>query len=52
MNELPKITSENAAIILDVDSKLDFLTKGQENNSNKLEEIGNDLRKGFVGLAL
>jgi site-specific recombinase XerD len=35
-----------------VESKLDFLVKGQENNSNKLEGIGNDLRKGFIGLAL
>jgi len=35
-----------------VESKLDLLVKGQESNSNKLEGIGNDLRKGFIGLAL
>ena len=33
-------------------SKLDRLVKVQEMNSNKLEIIGNDLRKGFIGLAL
>ena len=32
--------------------KLDFLVKGQERDSNKLEIVGNDLRKGFIGLAL
>jgi site-specific recombinase XerC len=35
-----------------VESKLDLLVKGQESNSNKLEGIGKDLRKGFIGLAL
>jgi len=35
-----------------VESKLDFLVKEQESNSNKLEGIGNDLRKGFIELAL
>jgi hypothetical protein len=35
-----------------VESKLDLLVKGQEINSNKLEGIGTDLRKGFIGLAL
>lgn len=35
-----------------MESKLDLLVKGQEINSNKLEGIGTDLRKGFIGLAL
>ena len=35
-----------------MESKLDLIVKGQERNSNKLEIIGNDLRKGFIGLAL
>jgi len=52
MNKLQKINKENNTLLLEVESKLDFLVKGQENNSNKLEGIGNDLRKGFIGLAL
>ena len=45
-NQIEKIN------ILEVESKLEVLVKGQEMNSNKLESIGNDLRKGFIGLAL
>ena len=52
MNKLQKINKENNQLLLEVESKLDFLVKGQESNSNKLEGIGNDLRKGFIGLAL
>ena len=52
MNKLQKINKENNQLFLEVESKLDFLVKGQESNSNKLEGIGNDLRKGFIGLAL
>jgi site-specific recombinase XerD len=51
MNKLQKINKENNQLFLEVESKLDFLVKGQESNSNKLEGIGNDLRKGFIGLA-
>ena len=51
-NQLQKINQENSQLLLEVESKLDFLVKGQERNSNKLEIIGNDLRKGFIGLAL
>ena len=43
---------ESKQLVLEVESKLDFLVKGQERNSSKLEGIGNDLRKGFIGLAL
>jgi site-specific recombinase XerD len=52
MNKLQKINKENNQLFLEVESKLDFLVKGQESNSHKLEGIGNDLRKGFIGLAL
>ena len=51
-NQIQKINKENNQLILEVESKLDLLVKGQENNSNKLEVILNDLRKGFLGLAL
>ena len=42
---------ESNKLLLEVESKVDFLVKGQERNSSKLEGIGNDLRKGFIGLA-
>ena len=48
-NTLQKIKKENNQLLL---SKLDLLVKGQELNSTKLEGIGNDLRKGLIGLAL
>ena len=48
-NQIQKIKKKNNQLLL---SKLDLLVKGQESNSNKLEVIGNDLRKGFIGLAL
>ena len=47
-NQIEKIKKKNNQLLL---SKLDLLVKGQESNSNKLEIIGNDLRKGFIGLA-
>ncbi len=31
---------------------MDLLVQGQESNSTKLEVIGEDIRKGFIGLAL
>ena len=48
-NQIQRIKKKNNQLLL---SKLDLLVKGQEMNSNKLEIIGNDLRKGFIGLAL
>mgnify|MGYP000719431671 CR=1 FL=1 len=48
-NQIQKIKKENNQLLL---SKVDLLVKGQESNSNKLEIIGNDVRKGFIGLAL
>ena len=52
MNKLQKINKENNQLLLEVESKLDLLIKGQESNSVKLQGIGNELRKGFIGLAL
>lgn len=51
-NQLQKINQENSQLLLEVELKLDFLVKGQERDSSKLESIENDIRKGFIGLAL
>jgi len=51
-NQLQIINKENNPLLFVMESKLELLVKGQESNSNKLEIIGNDLRKGFIGLAL
>ena len=36
----------------EVESKLNILVEGQTNNSKQLQAIRNDLKKGFIGLAL
>ena len=51
-NQIEKINKENNPLLFVMGSKLELLVQGQESNSNKLEIIGNDLRKGFIGLAL
>jgi integrase len=51
-NQIEKINKKKNKLLLEVESKLDLLVKGQVKNSDKLETIGNDLRKGFIGLAL
>lgn len=51
-NQLQRINKENSPLLFVMESKLELLVKGQESNSNKLEIIGNDLRKGFIRLAL
>ena len=51
-NQIEKINKEDNPLLFEMESKLDLLVKGQESNSTKLEVIGNDLRKGFIGLAL
>jgi len=51
-NQIEKINKEDNPLLFEMESKLDLIVKGQESNSNKLEVIGNDLRKGFIGLAL
>lgn len=50
-NKIQKINRENSELI-HFQSQLDLLLKGQENNSEKLQTIGEELRKGFIGLAL
>jgi hypothetical protein len=52
MNKLQKFKKANNPFILKVESKLDLLIKRQKVNSNELEGIGNELQKGFIGLAL
>ena len=51
-NKLQK--KENNLLITksEVESKLNFLVKGQTNNSKQLQAIRNDLQRGFIGLAL
>jgi site-specific recombinase XerD len=51
-NQLQIINKESNPLFFVMESKLELLVKGQGSNSNKLEIIGNDLRKGFIGLAL
>ena len=51
-NKIQKIEKEKNQLLLEVEFKLDHLVNGQKINSNKLKDIGNDLKKGFIGLAL
>jgi hypothetical protein len=51
-NQIQKINKEDNPLLFEMESKLDLLVKKQERNSNKLEGIGNELRKDFIGLAL
>ena len=51
-NQIEKINKKNNKLLLEVGYKLDFLVKGQTNNSKQLQAIRNDLQKGFIGLAL
>ena len=50
-NKIQKI-NKNDNRLVHLKSQLDLLVKGQENNSDKLQIIGEDLRRGFIGLAL
>jgi len=45
---------ENNQLIpeFEVQSKLNILVEGQTNDSEQLQDIRNDLQKGFIGLAL
>ena len=47
-----KAQENNLITESEVESKLDILVKGQTNNSKQLQDIQNDLQKGFIGLAL
>ena len=52
-NKIQKFKKENNNLSLNkFQSQLELILEGQEINYNKLEVIGNDLRKGFIGLAL
>nr|ULD16201.1 hypothetical protein [Cylindrotheca closterium] len=44
--------NKNESQLVNLESQLDSLLKGQEKNSDKLQIIGEELRRGFIGLAL
>nr|YP_010283341.1 hypothetical protein MKU01_pgp033 [Psammodictyon constrictum]ULD16460.1 hypothetical protein [Psammodictyon constrictum] len=50
-NQIQKINKKDSQLV-NLESQLDLLLKGQENNSDKLQIIGEELRRGFIGLAL
>jgi site-specific recombinase XerD len=50
-NKIQKTNKKDSQLI-NLESQLDLLLKGQENNSDKLQIIGEELRRGFIGLAL
>ena len=51
-NKIEKIENNQLITELEIESKLDILVKGQIGNSQELKTIRNDLRRGFIGLAL
>ena len=50
-NKTQKINKKDNQLV-NLESQLDILLKGQEKNSDKLQIIGEELRRGFIGLAL
>jgi integrase len=50
-NKIQKTNRKDSQLI-NLESQLDLLLKGQEKNSDKLQIIGEELRRGFIGLAL
>nr|YP_010283248.1 hypothetical protein MKU01_pgp126 [Psammodictyon constrictum]ULD16367.1 hypothetical protein [Psammodictyon constrictum] len=50
-NQIQKINKKDSQLV-NIESQLDLLLKGQEKNSDKLQIIGEELRRGFIGLAL
>ena len=50
-NKIQKIDKKDSQLV-NLESQLDLLLKGQEKNSDKLQIIGEELRRGFIGLAL
>ena len=50
-NQIQKINKKDSQLV-NLESQLDLLLKGQEKNSDKLQIIGEELRRGFIGLAL
>ena len=47
-----QISKKESSQLVNLESQLDLLIKGQEKNSDKLQIIGEELRRGFIGLAL
>ena len=47
-----QIINKKDSQLVNLESQLDLLLKGQEKNSDKLQIIGEELRRGFIGLAL
>lgn len=50
-NKIQKINKKDSQLV-NLESQLDLLLKGQEKNSDKLQIIGKELRRGFTKLAL
>jgi integrase len=50
-NQIQRINKKDSQLV-NLESQLDLLLKGQEKNSDKLQIIGEELRRGFIGLAL
>ena len=50
-NKIQKTNKKDNQLI-NLESQLDLLLKGQEKNSDKLQIIGEEIRRGFIGLAL
>lgn len=50
-NKIQKTNKKDNQLI-NIESQLDLLLKGQEKNSDKLQIIGEEIRRGFIGLAL
>ena len=50
-NKIQKTNKKDSQLI-NLESQLDLLLKGQEKNSDKLQIIGESLRWGFIRLAL
>ena len=50
-NKIRKINKKDSQLV-NLESQLDLLLKGQEKNSDKLQIIGEELRQGFIELAL
>jgi integrase len=50
-NKIQKINKKDSQLV-NLESQLYLLLKGQEKNSDKLQIIGEELRRGFIGLAL
>lgn len=51
-NKLQKKENNQLIIESEVESKLNILVKGQNNNLKQLKDIGDDFQRGFIDLAL